>query len=259
VGYLVYSNGSTVRLEEKVERSLPAGEAPKVVIETFNGNVEVARGSDGQVDCVVEKHVAASSQEEAAKDLQAIQVTVAREGDTVFVLASPPPGRRISAGASAVVRVPRNAVLSLKSKNGSVRVERVEGAISANCQNGGIQVEGGRGVLALETSNGGIECRAEDAILAASTSNGPVEFQGTLATGKSQVETSNGSITLRLGSPRPFRVDARATNGRVRSDFDFEPSARSKGRELVAQFGENPETELRLRTSNGEIKILEDE
>src|SRR5690348_1347625 len=40
------------RAEEEVTRTLAVSEAPRVVVETFNGPIEVNRGASGNVDCV---------------------------------------------------------------------------------------------------------------------------------------------------------------------------------------------------------------
>jgi hypothetical protein len=251
--------GQTV-VEEEISNSFSVGDRAKVVVDTFNGPIEVSRGESHKVDCLVTRRTSGRDREDAEADLKNISVTMTREGDTITVAARRIAGfPRNNVGASARIRVPDGTDVRLKSSNGRLSVEGVEGAVDAHTSNGQVNVKSGTGRLTLASTNGGIHCEASDAVVLAETSNGPIEFRGLLAPGGSSFHSSNGRVTVKLPSRLAFRVDAKTSNGKISSDFDFEPGRGSKGRTLVGSTGENAKVSLKVRTSNGGVRILHDE
>ena len=246
---------------EQLDRTFAVEAKPTLVVETFNGPVEVTRGESGRVDCRVLKRGAGPDEAAAAADLRNVAVAMTRDGDTVRITA-----HRIGAqpannsGAEVRVQVPDGTAVRLETRNGRITVRQVEGPVRARATNGKVEVRGATGAVDVTTTNGGIACEATDAVVTAAATNGGVEFRGSLAPGQSSVRTTNGRVTLKLPSGQSFRVDARAGNGKVSTDFDARAERPSKSRrQLVATVGDHPEAALKVRTSNGSIRIVEDE
>jgi hypothetical protein len=262
-GLVLREAWSAGRMQVKVEelgRTFVVEPKSKLVVETFNGPIEVTRGESGRVECRVVKRGSGPDEEAAAADLRNIAVAMTREGDTVRITAhrtaSAPSG---NSGAEVRVQVPDGTAVRLETRNGAIQVKQVEGPVHARATNGKIQVRGAAGPVELTTTNGGIACEATDAVVTADTTNGGIDFRGSLARGQSALHSTNGHVTLKLPSSQSFRVDARTSNGRVRTDFDARADRPSRSRrQLVATVGDDPEADLKVRTSNGSIRIVED-
>ncbi len=250
-----------VNLEEEVAQSFTVAETPRLVVESYNGPIDIVPGEPGQVECVVVRHVAAENEESARTDLKRIEVTMHRQGNTVLVAVRRPLGGiSWNSGASVHVRAPWGSALKLDSSNGPIHVQGIEGPVQARSTNGRIEIKEAVGPLSLTTTNGPIDVEASRAILTAESSNGSIRFRGSLAPGQSTIHTSNGRVRLALPEHQNVRIDARTHNGEIDSDFDFDRAEnRNHSKHLLAVLGHDPEATLTVRTSNGKIDIEEDD
>jgi DUF4097 and DUF4098 domain-containing protein YvlB len=278
VGCAVRISGfNNVTAQEEVQKSFQTSKTPRVVVEMFNGGIDIVCGvEEGKVAAKVTKRGAGATQEEAEDDLTNVKVQMVQEGDTVRILArraedKPNPG---NSGASATVEVPTGAVLDLRSSNGALKVVGLTGNVTGKSSNGAIHVKGGRGTLQLTTSNGPITIEgasgkldlntsngtititgARAAELNAQTSNGRIRFSGTLADGEHVLHSSNGGLTVTLPADLHFRVDASTSNGHISSAFDVKAKGTRTKTHLRGAVGENPAVSLTLSTSNAGIEI----
>jgi hypothetical protein len=271
--------GANIRLnpftaEETVTQSFTTAGAPRLVVEMFNGSIDVATGSDNTVQVDVVKRGGGMSQAAAQDDLKNVEVTMTQDGDTIRVVAkrADQPVDFGNTGASAKLRVPNGAILDLRSSNGpvttsgpvgDVKAQTSNGPITArgslgqldlNTSNGPITIDGGRGSIDAETSNGPVDITADDAVVVGRTSNGPVRFSGSLAQGRSEMRTANGTIAVTLPPDAQFVVDATTSNGKIHSDFAVTAQSFSDNH-LRGAVGNDPGTTLELLTSNGSIDI----
>lgn len=248
--------GGNITAEEVVSQSFGTGAAPRVIVETFNGRIEVAGGVDG-VQVSVTKRGAGFSQSEAEADLKNVEVMVTQEGDTIRVAARRSDGPLVvgNSGASIRLSVPAQASLELQTSNGAIRIDGVAGDLSLDTSNGKVEVRGGRGRLNLSTSNGSIDIEAEQAVVDAHTSNGQITFGGTLAEGRQVFDTSNGRIDITLPGEAQFSFEASTSNGRVSCEFPMSHTSASSDNALSGVVGENPATSIVASSSNGRIDI----
>ena len=86
------------------------------------------------------------------------------------------------------------------------------------------------------------------------TSNGPIHFTGSLAQGRSELNTSNGSLVVTLPANAQFVVDADTSNAKISSDFAVTAQDFSDNH-LSGTVGNDPGTMLEVHTSNGLIEI----
>ncbi len=261
--------------DETVSQSFtaPAG-ASHIVVQTFNGTVDVVTGSDPQaVKIDVTKRGGGNSQQAAEDDLKNVEVTMTQEGDTIRVVARRTDQRVDigNSGASAELRVPNGTILDVRSSNGAVTTSGPVGDVKAETStgridvrgalgqldlttsNGSINANGGSGLMQLETSNGPITVDADNVTVSGHTSNGPINVTGSL-TGHNDLRTSNGSIVVTLPASAAFAVNADTSNGKVSSDFPV-TSTDSGDTYLRGTVGSDPGTTLELHTSNGPISI----
>jgi DUF4097 and DUF4098 domain-containing protein YvlB len=259
---------------ETESKSFTTRGATRVVVDMFNGGIEVVAGTDAAVKVDVEKRGGGDTPEAAKADLKNVAVTMEQSGDTITVAAKRTDTQVDigNSGASAVLRVPAGAVVELRTGNGKVSVsgpvgkatavtsngaieaKGTSGPLNLTTSNGSIHVAGGAGQLALETSNGGIAIASDQVLVTARTSNGGISFSGSLAAGENSLRTSNSSIKLTLPAAAAFTLDAQTSNGKVTSEFPVK-SMKSGDAALQGSVGENPQTRITLHTSNGGISI----
>jgi hypothetical protein len=242
--------------EQIVSESFDVGIAPHIVVETFNGAIEVFAGEGGAVQADVTKRGAGGSQTEAEDDLNNIDVSFQQDGDTLRIIARRTDNRRDvgNSGAAIELRVPADAVLDLSTSNGEINVGDVIGNVTARTSNGRIEVNGGAGAIDLQTSNGAIDIDAIQAAVQAHTSNGAIGFAGTLRDGAHRLETSNGAIVITLPADAQFHIDADTSNGDVSCEFPVTVTG-SRDNELHGRVGDNPSMSIAAHTSNGSIQL----
>ena len=250
----VLSNPFTA--EEVVSESFDTGAAPRISVETFNGEIQVSTSADDTVQADVTKRGAGDSQTEAEDDLNNIDVSFQQEGDSLRIIARRTDNRRDvdNSGASIKLSVPADAVLELSSSNGEINIADVTGGVTARTSNGRIEIDGAANSIDVQTSNGEIQIEATNASVQASTSNGAIDFDGVLRDGEHRFETSNGSIVMTLPAEAQFRIDADTSNGEVHSDFPVTVSG-SRDDELHGDIGDNPSVAIVAHTSNGSIDL----
>ncbi|HLF29100.1 MAG TPA: DUF4097 family beta strand repeat-containing protein [Anaerolineae bacterium] len=250
--------GGNITAEETISQSFETGATPRVVAETFNGEINVLAAEAGQVSVDVIKRGAGFSRAEAEDDLANVEVTLTQEGDTVRIVA-----RRLNAafnvgnsGATIELSVPAGATLELSSSNGEVTASGVTGDVQLNTSNGDVEVRDGAGRLDLGTSNGSVTIDAQAAVVDAHTSNGSIDFVGSVAEGNHSFRTSNGRIKLTLPAAAGFRLDASTSNGKVTTDFAINrTSPDDDDNELRGTVGENTSVSITASSSNGSIEI----
>jgi RNA polymerase sigma factor (sigma-70 family) len=261
-------------VKEVVTKSFKTGRSPRLVVEMFNGAIDVVAKGDRTVDVRVTKRGHGKTQELAQQGLANVEVEMSQDGDTVHVVArkKEEKDKESNSGASAELEVPAGAVLDLRTGNGAVSVTggsgekkihtsngaiRVKGntaAVELVTSNGPITVEGGKGQIKLRTSNGRIDIQTDKSEVIARTSNGSVRFKGSLAAGQHSFHTSNGTVSLALPADAKFRVQAHTSHGQITSDFFTVKRSRGTAR-AEAEVGENPKVTISVESSNGNVDI----
>src|SRR5438105_3565182 len=264
------------RAEDKVAKTFETAKIAHVVVDTFNGTVEVSTEDGKNVKATVTKWATHSSQEAAEDDLVAIEVSMTQEGDTVRIRAQSKQTKLTgNRGANVVVQAPVGAILDLKTSNGKIKatgktgdvvahssndaieVKGSKGKLELSTSNGRIDVDGGNGKLDLKTGNGNINIRSDNALVNAETSNGALTFKGKLADGEHSFQSSNGNLDLTLPEKTLFKIDAGTTNGKIESDFRVALGKSKKPRQTILRgsVGDDPQITIKMHTTNGIIAI----
>jgi RNA polymerase sigma factor (sigma-70 family) len=262
------------KAEEVVTKSFATKKTPRLVVETFNGAIEVTTADKGKVQAKVIKRVQAASEEAAKEDLKNVDVQMTQEQDTIRITAKSE-GLHLTTNRAAPVelQVPPGATLDLHTSNGKVTITGPTGDAKVRTSNGKIEVRGGKGKINLKTSNGSItadgaageldlrtsngriEVKTSKASVTAHTSNGGIHFTGALVDGEHEFHTSNGSISLTLPSNASFRIDAHTSHGKATSQFHLKDGEGAKKSHVKGTTSDNPATTIRLHTTNGNIEI----
>ena len=139
-------NGSVVATEQE-RRTIPADEAPFILVETFNGRISVQGGADPVVEVRITRRGSGTSQDRAERDLENVRIDVETAPDRIAITArrtgdpSASPG---NSGADLEVIVPAGASVELRTSNGRVEAANVTGSIVVRTSNGPVTTRGGQ-------------------------------------------------------------------------------------------------------------------
>ncbi len=284
-------NLHTEGLSSRDVRTFKVTGAPDVVLETFDGAIEVHSWDRNEVEVEVEKR----AMEQPLIDQ--MKVDVEQQGDRIVVRVTGPAradfrgitiGMHISPTARLRVAVPRATNLEAKSGDGSIRVEALDGKLVLNTVDGsvtGVRVSGDirirtgdgsirlddvAGNLDLETDDGSIGIDAKPTALHAKTGDGTIRVTidpDSAMAADWDLTTGDGSVILTLPSGFNAELDAETSDGVVRSDHPLlkELTAerrsgedgderRERRRSLRTRMGEGGKI-LKVRTGDGTIRI----
>lgn len=263
------------------------GASPKVMLDTFDGSIEVHSWDRAEVEVIVEKQ----AQDDTL--LQQIVVEQSQDGDTVTLRVRGPAGGGIdgiqigvvySPGAKLRVAVPKAVALDLRSGDGSITVEDVTGAVTmrsgdgsivglrvsgdvrATTDDGSIRLRETTGKVDVETQDGSVVVNGTFTALRAKTGDGSVRIaaeKGSAVESDWLIETDDGSVEVRLPEGLAADVDAATSDGSIRSSYPgLTVPERSEdgddrgdsGRQLKATLGTGGKV-LRVRTGDGTIRF----
>jgi DUF4097 and DUF4098 domain-containing protein YvlB len=283
-------NLNTEGLSARETRTFKVTGQPEVVLDTFDGAIELHSWDRPEVEVEVEKR----AMEQALLD--EIKIETQQKGDTVTVKVTGPRrelrgvtvGVHVSPTARLRVAVPRNSNIQAHTSDGSIRAEAIDGklafttadgSVTGTRLGGNIQVRSGdgsirldnvTGTLDLETTDGSIGVDAKPSVLKARTGDGSIRVNiepDTAMTDNWELTTSDGSVTLTLPGEFSADLDAETSDGVVRASHPLladEANARGEGedrrerresrRVLRSRIGDGGKL-LRVRTGDGTIRI----
>jgi DUF4097 and DUF4098 domain-containing protein YvlB len=284
-------NLNTEGLSAREVKTFPVSGSPELVLDTFDGAIEVHSWDRNEIEVEVEKR----AMEQALLD--EIKIDAQQSGDKVTVKVTGPSRRdrggvtigvHVSPTARLRVAVPRNLTLSAHSGDGSIRAEAVDGRIVLATTDGSvvgsrlggdIQIRTGDGSIRLdqisgkvdlETTDGSIGLEAKPTLLKARTGDGSIRVRiepGSVMAENWELTTSDGTITLALPGDFDAELDAETSDGTVRADRSLLPDDRAdegegdsrderreRRRTLRSKLGDGGKT-FRIRSGDGSIRI----
>jgi len=283
--------GGFERYRQDFHYAYPLKSGGRLLVETFNGSVEVSGWDQQTVDISGAKY---GPTQEAA---DALKVAIDNSPDSVSIRVTRPLDRRGSMGARFVIKIPRAAYVDriftsngairtldgsgparLRTSNGEIRVQALHGSLDAQTSNGSIELididgdvkahssnghiraEGLRGALEAETSNSSIHARLEKVPagrpVRLETMNGSVELSLPANFDNDiRVSTSNSGITLHMPYQVNAHVIARTSNSSISSDFEIRMQGEFSKNRMEGAIG-NGGPLIDLSTSNGSIRML---
>ena len=141
-------------------------------------------------------------------------------------------------GISYEVWVPRVSNVDLKTNNGSISVDAVNGQIRFHTQNGSVRLNSVAGDVDGSTTNGSLNIDVN-----------PSQWRGNGL----RAQTTNGSVRLNLPDGVSAQVQASTVNGKVSVDFPVTVSGEI-GKTMSFQLGSGGPL-IEARTVNGSVHI----
>lgn len=255
---------------EREQKRFPADAALELHLYTFDGSVEIRSWDRPEIVVDVEKR---------GQDKQAvskIEILAERTGGRIQIEARHPETKGVFVGwggftspsAKFIANVPRKTNLVVRTGDGSIRLERVEGRLElrtndgsivtldtagemlAESLDGSIRIDEVAGRVEARTGDGSLHISGTPAVVRARSGDGSIVLRirrGTAMTADWMVATSDGSISAEL--PDGFSADIEAdpgSDGRARSELTL----------ANASGGTRDERTLRGRLGTGGHKFV---
>lgn len=264
---------------ERVDKRFSVDKVIDLHLYSFDGSIEVRSWDKPEVHVQVEKR---GQDKEAVGKIEVlaeqkadrIQVEARHSGKSGFVGF----GIYHSPSARLIASVPRNTNLVIRTNDGSVVVERVNGRTEIKTDDGSIRTSETTGELLAETADGSIHIEDVAGRVEARTGDGSIRLTGTptalrarsgdgsivlrIRNGAAMLEdwmiaTNDGSVTIEL--PDGFNAEVEAepsSDGRVRNDLLLhgQTGGTRELRTLKGRLGEGGKR-LTLRTGDGTIRL----
>lgn len=227
---------------------------------TTNGNITVTVAAGPDIKIHISKIIQARTQSEADELGPKVNFHAEPQGSTLKVYYDYPKEWKIRVDAEYTITCPPAIAQLLKTTNGSITAKGVEKTVEGRTTNGNIKVEGGQGAIYLSTTNGNLSA-VNTSITGKSkftTTNGDVEVMTKSASAPLYAGSTNGTITISLPAAFVGQVDAKLTNGRIRTDFTVTNGTTTKTK-LQGVVGTGGETVIQVRTTNGDISFRKTE
>jgi hypothetical protein len=136
------------------------------------------------------------------------------------------------------VRIPAGLNILLKTQNGDVRLENIQG----------IRIE-------AASTNGGITGRGVSGAVEASTVNGGIQMDFDAITGDTRMVTVNGGVILNVAPGVNADLEATVVNGGVRVQDGLTLSGDERSRDRVAGRIGSGGPRLVVQTTNGGVRV----
>ena len=193
-GALALASAITVRAEEVTKTFTVTGHV-KVKAETDDGAVRVSTGDIKQVEIRV-----VYTGYKLDKDLR---VSTSQDGDSVEVVAKSVGGNFWNWGVRHTslrveIHMPKDADLLVRSGDGSVEADSINGNVDVTTGDGSITVQGVKGTMKFRSGDGHIEGRGLDGTLDASAGDGHITVEGRFD--GLNIRTGDGSVTARASA-----------------------------------------------------------
>lgn len=282
--------GNSDRFKEEFSSTHKLASGGRIVLEGFNGAVEIAGWEKDEVEVAGTKNAA------RIDVLNAMKVDVTADPGMVRIRARRPTELNCNCGVRFTLKVPKKVILEdIGTSNGSLRLEsvkgsarlhtsnasvhiwNVEGDVIIQSSNGSVEVDKFQGSADLKTSNARIKATGVEGVLSARTSNASIDVEAdAVDTGKPIVlhssngsislalarwqnneiraDTSNASINLRLPTGVAAELKAVTSNGNISTDYEITTTQMSKTR-VSGRIGGGGAL-VDLSTSNGNIRLM---
>lgn len=268
------------RYSGREEKQWKVSGTPDVTLITFDGSVEVRSWDKAEVRVEIEKQ----APDKAAAEK--IHVAAEQSGNSITVEARKPPaveslfGLKVSPSAKIIATVPRHCNLIVRSGDGAISVERIEGRLELNTGDGGmigqelsgtlrahtgdgsIRFQDIQGAVDIDTGDGGGELSGKFTSVRLRTGDGTLTVRaedGSAMTDDWEIRTGDGGVRLELPEGFAANLDATTADGRVSLEGFGEPAPAAGQDEdshhsLKRALGGGGKL-LRLRTGSGGISV----
>ena len=233
-GFHLEINGpSAFSAESDEQQNMSVGETPGLVVNNSSGNITIIAGAAGEINISAHKKAYAGSQKTADAKLQALDIQITQQGDTVTVRVPQQPAVicigfcrtdtvdftiTVPAGTKVEARTASGNVSSsgtggeahLFSDYGDIQAKQLDGMLEASTSSGSVEVQNVRGgTVELHSDYGNVTLSLADAEqISVTTQSGELRLTNVTASGDMTLNDSYGNITFKSGGAATLTVDA---------------------------------------------------
>ena len=248
---LLTLSSALVRAEEW-EHTYPVTGRPEVVVDTNDGDVEIATGSSQQVGVRVISHGWKLNKDLTIAGTQAgnrVEIKLHRDNKVCigFCFQS----------IRVEITVPRESNLDLHSSDGNLRVDDVRGNLQLETNDGDIRLRGVEGLLHANTHDGNVDVEGRFQLLNIHTGDGNVDARVSAAASPQAgwvLRTSDGNIRLTLPEDFAADIDAHTGDGSVKVDFPITTTGSSQESTVRGKINGGG-ISIELQTSDGDVQV----
>jgi len=228
---------------ERYRRIVPLEAGGTIALENMDGDIEIRGWDKDRVEISAVKVFPRSYGWKVRmfylKNLRP-RIEIDRFEDFIKIKTKPAAGERRMSLVHYDLRVPHSINLKdIVGNEGDVLISDLYGEAYIEMERGDISVENFSGSLTASVVDGSVRAELYD-----------LRFEDEV-----RVTTNEGDITVFLQPDVAARIEARALNGEILSEFDLKVSLPAQ--EVSAQIGEKRGALLSLSASNGDIHIRE--
>jgi DUF4097 and DUF4098 domain-containing protein YvlB len=228
------------RAEDESTRTYPLAKNGQLELETYNGDIELHGAAAGSaLEVHATRKVRAKTDEEARGLLKEEYSTIETAPNRVAIRTMKregPPGFRRQVRVDYRINVPAGTQVTIKSENGSVTLNNVDGRFKIGSTNGHVEGKKVSGGADIETVNAGVVL--EMVSVAADI----------------RIRTVNGGVIMGLPKDANASVEAATINGGVRvNDTLSLVDAKKERQHLSAKLGAGTGPRIDLQTTNGGV------
>jgi|CZCA01.1.fsa_nt_gi DUF4097 and DUF4098 domain-containing protein YvlB len=255
-----FDMGGNVYREAQFKEDFSAAGIRRVVIKAPNGNIEVTKTDSNNITVEGERIAYGATVAEAENRLPLVQLHTRTRGDVLEITGKIEESvtRGTLSRIDMVIHVPAGIEVDSTLSLGNITLDGIEGAIRAKLSMGEVKANSIKGDLDITLSTGSISVNGATIAkkLNLTTSMGSIDFSGTLGE-SNYIESSVGSVKIRVPRSICMRIDAETSTGRINSSLPVtNMKSETMGSSASGILGEGmPTGEIKIRVSMGEILI----
>jgi len=252
LSFFYLSNLFATTITKDFEKTIDFKPEGDVHVKSVNGSIELTSWNQNTVEIRAEIKVKAGSRREAERLMERVDIHIDHSSHGIRVEADYPRrsdgsglldwifGDHASVTINYWIKVPKKTNINLKSTNGRIIAENVEGTAELASTNGSIEADALKGSVDAHTTNGSIRTEL-------------IQFSDS---DRIYLKTTNGSIKLTLPSETNADVQASTVNGSISTDFPLTVKGKFIKRSLKGEINGGG-GKITLSTVNGSIRLFE--
>jgi DUF4097 and DUF4098 domain-containing protein YvlB len=226
---------------EQWTRTYTLAAGGRVDVSNINGRIEVEPSDGDTVEVRAEKVGKGATDEAAKRALGRIDIVEHVSEGEVRLETKIAGSHGFNLGGTEVryfLKVPAGTQVRVGTTNGAIKLDRLEGDVTAQTTNGGITGTGLSGRVKAGTTNGAVSLDLDS-----------------VGQGGVSVETTNGGVKLTIPRSTAANISARLANGSIHTEsLDVQSRGETNRRRLDGTINGGGER-IDLETTNGSITI----
>ena len=160
-----------------------------------------------------------------------------------------------TSGDITVQHIDGNAVFN--STSGNAKIMEGGGGRSVSTSSGDVTIDGADGSWQIYTTSGEVRVKGQNDNGSIETTSGDVSLEVVELSGTLDINTSSGSVNMKLLQDSAFDFSADTASGNIDTFFDDDLKFSKRGNSAQGTHGQNPQgNSIRIGTTSGDVRIM---